>query len=51
LSTKRCQHELEADGHGFQVKDRVLLDKLAVGKRVDFDFVQATNGYLVTAVK
>lgn len=35
----------------FQVKDKMLLDKLAVGKKVDFDFVQATNGYLVTAVK
>ena len=25
--------------------------KLAVGKKVDFDFVQAANGYVVTAVK
>lgn len=35
----------------FQVKDKMLLDKLAVGKKVDFDFVQAANGYVVTAVK
>lgn len=35
----------------FQVKDKMLLDKLAVGKKVDFDFVQASNGYVVTAVK
>jgi Cu(I)/Ag(I) efflux system protein CusF len=35
----------------FQVKDKMLLDKLAVGKKVDFNFVQASNGYTVTAVK
>ncbi len=35
----------------FQVKDKMLLDKLAVGKKVDFDFVYASNGYVVTAVK
>lgn len=35
----------------FQVKDKTLLDKLAVGKKVAFDFVQAANGYVVTAVK
>lgn len=35
----------------FQVKDKMLLDKLAVGKKVDFDFIQASNGYVVTAVK
>ena len=35
----------------FQVKDKMLLDKLAVGKQVYFDFVQASNGYVVTAVK
>jgi Cu(I)/Ag(I) efflux system protein CusF len=35
----------------FKVKDKMLLDKLAVGKKVDFDFIQASNGYVVTAVK
>ena len=33
----------------FQVKDKMLLDKLAVGMKVDFDFVQASNGYVVTS--
>lgn len=36
---------------GFQVKDKMLLDKLAVGKKVDFEFVQGTKGYVVTSVK
>jgi Cu(I)/Ag(I) efflux system protein CusF len=36
---------------GFQVKDKMLLDKLSVGKKVDFDFEQGSNGYVVTAVK
>ena len=36
---------------GFLVKDKMLLDKLAVGKRVDFEFVQGSKGYVVTAVK
>lgn len=36
---------------GFQVKDKMLLDKLAVGKKVDFEFVQGAKGYVVTAVK
>ena len=35
----------------FQVKDKMLLDKLPVGKKVDFDFIQATNGYVVTSVR
>ena len=35
----------------FQVKDKALLDKLAVGKKVDFDFEQSGKGYVVTAVK
>lgn len=35
----------------FQVKDKMLLDKLAVGKKVDFQFVPGTKGYVVTAVK
>lgn len=36
---------------GFQVKDKMLFDKLAVGKKVDFEFVQGAKGYVVTAVK
>lgn len=36
---------------GFQVKDKMLLDKLAVGKKIDFEFVQGAKGYVVTAVK
>jgi Cu(I)/Ag(I) efflux system periplasmic protein CusF len=36
---------------GFQVQDKMLFDKLAVGKRVDFEFVQGNKGYVVTAVK
>lgn len=35
----------------FKVKSKVLLDKFAVGKKVDFEFVKDPNGYLVTAVK
>ena len=36
---------------GFQVQDKMLFDKLAVGKKVDFEFVQGTKGYVVTAVR
>ena len=36
---------------GFKVKDKMLLDKLAVDKKVDFDFVKEGNDYVVTAVK
>lgn len=36
---------------GFQVQDKMLLYKLAVGQKVNFDFVQGTKGYVVTAVK
>jgi len=36
---------------GFQVKDKMLLDKLTVGKKVDFEFVQGSKGYVVTAIK
>lgn len=35
----------------FQVKDKALLDKLAVGKKVAFDFERSGKGYVVTAVK
>lgn len=36
---------------GFAVKDKALLDKLAVGKKIDFEFVEQGKGYVVTAVK
>lgn len=36
---------------GFQVKDKMLLDKLAVGKKVEFEFVQRGPDYVVTAVR
>ena len=36
---------------GFTVKDKMLLDKLAVGKAVDFEFAQEGGNYVVTAVK
>ena len=35
----------------FQVKDKALLDKLPLGKKVSFEFVQQGNNYVVTAVK
>lgn len=35
----------------FTVKDKTLLDKLAVNKKVDFEFVEQRKGYVVTAVK
>lgn len=36
---------------GFKVGDKMLYDKLAVGKAVDFEFMQADKGYIVTGVK
>jgi Cu(I)/Ag(I) efflux system protein CusF len=36
---------------GFAVKDKALLDKLAVGKKVEFEFVKEGKGYAVTGVK
>lgn len=35
----------------FTVKDKALIDKLAVGKKVDFEFIELGSGYVVTAVK
>lgn len=35
----------------FQVQDKMLFDQFAVGKKVDFEFVQGSKGYVVTAVK
>lgn len=36
---------------GFQVNDKMLLEKLKVGQKVDFDFEQNSKGYVVTSVK
>jgi Cu(I)/Ag(I) efflux system protein CusF len=35
----------------FTVKDKALLEKLRKDKKVDFEFVQQGNDYVVTAVK
>jgi Cu(I)/Ag(I) efflux system protein CusF len=35
----------------FVVKDKKLLDKLAVDKKADFEFVQQGDQYVVTAIK
>lgn len=35
----------------FAVKDKVLLDKLQMGKKVEFEFVQEGKENLITAVK
>ena len=35
----------------FTVKDKALFDKLAVGKKVDFEFIEQGKSYVVTAVK
>jgi Cu/Ag efflux protein CusF len=35
----------------FTVKDKKLLDKLAVDKKIDFEFVQQGKDYVVTSVK
>lgn len=36
---------------GFKVKDAMLLDKLAQGKKVRFEFVREGDDYVVTALK
>ena len=36
---------------GFMVKDKMLLDKLAVGKKVEIEFVQRRKDYVITSVK
>ena len=36
---------------GFQVKDKVLLDKLQPGKKVEFEFTQQGRDYVITGVK
>ena len=36
---------------GFQVQDKALLDKLVVGQKVSFEFIQGAKAYVVTAIK
>ena len=36
---------------GFTVKDDKLLDKFKVGETVDFEFIKAEKGYVITKVK
>lgn len=36
---------------GFAVKDKMLFDKLAVGKKVHVEFIQQGSDYVVTVVK
>ena len=36
---------------GFRVKDQALLDRLAVGQQVEFDFVKEGAAYVVTAIR
>ena len=36
---------------GFKVKDKMLQDKLTDGKKVEFEFMQEGQDYLITAVK
>lgn len=36
---------------GFLVKDKMLFDKLIVGSKVSFEFIQDPKGYVVTKVK
>lgn len=35
----------------YAVKDKALLNKLTVGKKVEFEFVKEGSGYTVTSVK
>jgi Cu(I)/Ag(I) efflux system protein CusF len=35
----------------FGIKDKMLFDKLAEGKKVEFEFVKEGKGYVVTTVK
>lgn len=35
----------------FSVKDQALLDKLAVGKKIDVEFTQQGSDYVITSVK
>jgi len=35
----------------FKVKDKMLLDKLSIGKKVSFEFVQENKDYVITGMK
>jgi len=35
----------------FKVRDKALMEKLAIGKKIDFEFTQEGRDYIVTAVK
>jgi len=36
---------------GFKVKDKMLMDKLADGQKVEFEFIQGGKDYVITGVK
>lgn len=36
---------------GFKVKDKMLMDKLTDGKKVEFEFMQEDKDYVLTGVK
>lgn len=36
---------------GFKVKDKMLLDRLGDGKKVEFEFIQDDKDYVITGVK
>ena len=36
---------------GFKVKDKMLMDKLTDGKKVEFEFMQEDKDYVITGVK
>lgn len=36
---------------GFKVKDKMLMDRLTDGKKVEFDFMQEDKDYVITGVK
>lgn len=36
---------------GFKVKDKMLLDKLGDGKKIEFEFMQEDKDYVITGVK
>jgi Cu(I)/Ag(I) efflux system protein CusF len=36
---------------GFKVTEKAVLDKLAVGKKIEFEFLQQGKDYVITSVK
>lgn len=36
---------------GFKIKDKMLMDKLTDGKKVEFEFTQEDKDYVITGVK